>query len=277
MFQQGKRIQNLNEDHQGTRLLLNNHLLRSERRNLDVDGHLRIINSRIDRRRRDVASLEQRLDDLEAANALLTAKVAAMEPRLYRCGREEQPIVVEDGEREESSPSSYQTPPVASPDENQEPIPVRIATVREGQLVPVVEQEEIDELFQAIDRERDSQEELSVRSPNRQRRKVRVRQRAQLHMMSAAVDVQPRVPLRRINGVKGAVRRDRSLRSRKYFNRLNHKFGAQKRREERGVSSGCDTASESGLDSLPDYDEVEASVGPVPGGSLVGERPPALC
>ena len=79
MFQQGKRIQNLNEDHQGTRLLLDNHLLQSERQNLDVDGHIGIINSRIDRRRRDVASLEQRLDDLEAANALLTAKVAAME------------------------------------------------------------------------------------------------------------------------------------------------------------------------------------------------------
>ena len=178
----------MNEDHQGTRLLLDNHLLRSERRNLDVDGHLGIINSRIDRRCRDVASLEQRLDDLEAANVLLTAKVAAMEPRLCRCGREEQPIVVEDGEREESSPSSYQTPPVASPDENEEPIPVRIATMREGQLVPVVEQEEIDELFRAIDREReadhDDQEELSVRTPNRQRRRVRVRRRAQLHAMS---------------------------------------------------------------------------------------------
>ena len=229
MFQQGKRIQNLNEDHQGTRLLLDNHLLRSERRNLDVDGHLRIINSRIDRRRRDVASLEQRLDDLEAANALLTAKVAAMEPRLCRCGREDQPIVVEDGEREESSPSSYQTPPVASPNENQEPIPLRIATVREGQLVPVVEQEEIDELFRAIDRERDSQEELSVRSPNRQRRRVRVRRRAQLHAMSTAINVQPWVPLRRIDGVKGAVRRDRSFRIRRYLDRVNHEFGAQKR------------------------------------------------
>ena len=118
---------------------------------MDIDGHLGIINSRINRRRRDVASLEQRLDDLEAANALLSAKVAAMEPRLCRCGQEEQPIVVKDGEREESSPSSYQTLPVASPDENQEPIPVRIATVREGQLIPVVEQEEIDELFHAID------------------------------------------------------------------------------------------------------------------------------
>ena len=205
----------MNEDHQGTRLLLDNHLLWSERRNLDVDGHLGIINSRIDRRRRDVASLEQRLDDLEAANALLTAKVAAMEPRLCRCGQEEQPIVVEDGEREESSPSSYQTPPVASPDENQEPIPVRIATMREGELVPVVDQEEIDELFRAIDRERDAdhddQEELSVRTPNRQRRRVRVRRRAQLHAMSTAVDIQPRVPLRRIDGVKGAVRRDRSI------------------------------------------------------------------
>ena len=201
----------MNEDHQGTRLLLDNHLLRLEHRNLDVDGHLGIINSRIDCRCRDVASLEQRLDDLEAANALLTAKVAAMEPRLCRCGWEDQPIVVEDGEREESSPSSYQTPPVASPDENQAPLPMRIATVREGQLVPVFEQEEINELFRAIDREHNSQEELSVHSPNCQRRRVCVRHCAQLHAMSTAVDVQPRVPLRRADGVKGAVQRDRSF------------------------------------------------------------------
>ena len=90
----------MNEDHQGTWLLLDNHLLHSECWNLDVDGHLGIINSRIDRCRQDVASLEQRLDDLEAANALLTVKVAAMEPRLCRCGWEDQPIVVEDGERD---------------------------------------------------------------------------------------------------------------------------------------------------------------------------------
>ena len=123
--------------------------------------------------------------------------------------------MVEDGEREESSPSLYQTLPIASLDENQKPIPVRIATMREGELVPVVEQEEIDELFRAIDREREAdhnnQEELSVRTPNRQRRRLRVRRRAQLHAMSTAVDIQPRVPLRRINGIKGAVRRDQSL------------------------------------------------------------------
>ena len=92
VFQQGKRIQNLNKDHQGTHLLLDNHLLHSEHQNLDVDGHLGIINSRIDCRCQDVASLEQRLDDLEAANALLTVKVTAMEPHLCRCGWEEQPI-----------------------------------------------------------------------------------------------------------------------------------------------------------------------------------------
>ena len=196
----------------------------------DMDGHLGIINSRVDRHRRDVASLEQCSDDLEAANTLLSAKVAAMEPHLCHCGWEEQPIVVGDGERKESSPSSYQTPPVASPDENQEPLPVRISTMREGQLVPVVEQEEIDELFQAIDREReanhDNQEELSVRAPNRQWRRLRVRCRAQLYMMSTAVDIQPRIPLRRIDGVKGAVWRDQSLQI--YLDRLNHKFGAQK-------------------------------------------------
>ena len=145
----------------------------------------------------------------------MTVKVAALEPCLCRCGREDRPIVIEDGEREESSPSSYQTPPVASLDENQEPIPVRIATVREGQLVPVVKREEIDELFRAIDRKREAdhnnQEELSVCTPNHQRRRRRVRRRAQLHAMSTAVDVQPRVLLRRINGVKGAVQRDQSL------------------------------------------------------------------
>ena len=120
--------------------------------------------------------------------------------------------MVEDGGREESSPSSYQTPPVASLDENQELILVRIATMREGQLVPVVEQEEIDKLFRAIDREReadyDNQGELSVHTPNCQRRRLRVRCRAQLHTMSTAVDVQPRILLRRIDGIKGAVRRD---------------------------------------------------------------------
>ena len=145
----------------------------------------------------------------------------------------------------------------------------------------MVEQEEINELFWAINRERDAdhndQEELLVRTPNRQRGRLRVRHHAQLHAMSTAVNVQSRVPLRRIDGVKGAVRRDRSLRARCYFDRLNHEFGAQKRREERGVSSGYDTMSESGLDPLPDYDEDEAGVGSIPSGSLVGEHPPALC
>ena len=136
-----------------------------------------------------MAALEAHLDNLEAANILLTAKVATLEPCLCRCGQEEQPIIVEDRERVESSPSSYQTPLVASPNENQEPLPMRVATMREGQLVPVVEQEEIDELFQAIDREReanhDDQEELSVCAPNRQRRRVQVRCCAQvLHVMS---------------------------------------------------------------------------------------------
>ena len=223
-----------------------------ECQNFDVDGHIGIINSRTDCHHRDIASLEQRLDDLEAANVLLTAKVAAMEPCLCHCGREEQPIVVEDGEREESSPSLYQTPPVASPDENQEPLPVRIATMREGQLVPVVEQEEINELFWAIDREReaerDSQEELSVCAPNHQRRRVWVRRRAQLHVMSTAVNIQPRVSLQRIDGVKGAVWRNRSIQMCRYLDRLNHKFGVQKRREACEVNSGDDTASESGLD-----------------------------
>ena len=95
--------------------------------------------------------------------------------------------------------------------------------------------------------------------------------------MSTAVDVQPRVPLQRIDGVKGAVRRDQSIRMHCYLDRLNHEFGAQKHREERGVDSGDDTTSESGLDSPLDYDKVEASVDPVPGQSLAGEHPPACC
>ena len=65
MFQQGKRIQNLNNDHQGTHLLLDNSLLQLQRQKLDTDGHIRILNSRVDRRRQDVVALEARLDDLE--------------------------------------------------------------------------------------------------------------------------------------------------------------------------------------------------------------------
>ena len=95
--------------------------------------------------------------------------------------------------------------------------------------------------------------------------------------MSTAVDIQPRVPLRRIDGVKGAVQRDRSIRMCRYPDRLNQEFGVQKHREECGVDSGDNTASESGLDSLPDYDEVEASVDSVPSRALVGERSPTRC
>ena len=206
MFQQGKRIQNLNDNHQGTRLLLDNSLLQLQCQKLDTDGHIGILNLRVDHRRRDVAALEARLDNLEAASVLLTAKVAALEPCLCHCGREEQPIVVEDGERQESSPSSYQTLPVASLDENQVPLPVRIEVVREGQLVPVVEQEEIDELFQAINREADhnNQEELLVCSPNGQRRWVQVRHRAQiLHAMSTAVDIQLGSHSEELMGLRG--------------------------------------------------------------------------
>ena len=151
---------------------------------------------------------------------------------------------------------------------------------RGGTLVPVIEQEEIDELFQAINQEREhnSQEELLVRFPNCQRRRIRVRRRAQvLHAMSTAVEIQPRIPFQQLDGIKGAVWRNRSLQSCKYFNCLNHEFGAQKRREECGVDSGEDTTSESGLDSLPDYDKVEASVDPIPGCALVGERSPTHC
>ena len=43
------------------------------------------------------------------------------------------------------------------------------------------------------------------------------------------------------------------------------------------MSSSYNTASESGLDPLPDYDEDEAGVDPVPGHALVREHPPALC
>ena len=139
-----------------------------------------------------------------------------MESHLCQCGREGQPIIIKDGEVIDSSPSLYQTPPVALPDENQEPLPVRIKATRGGQLVPVIEQDKIDKLFRAIDQERetecDSQEELSVRSPNRQRRKVRVRCHTQvLHAMSTAVNIQPRIPLRQLDGVKGAVRHDQPL------------------------------------------------------------------
>ena len=53
---------------------------------------------------------------------------------------------------------------------------------------------------------------------------------------------------------------------------------SERRSVERNMESTvATTLSESGLDSLLDYDEVEAGFGPIPSGPLVGERPPALC
>ena len=102
-----------------------------------------------------MATIEECLAALEANNVTLKGKVAELKPCFCCCGQEDQPIVMDDGEREESSPSSYQTPPVASLDKNQVPLPVRIKTMREDQLMPMVKQEEIEKLFQAVDRERE--------------------------------------------------------------------------------------------------------------------------
>ena len=160
-----------------------------------------------------MAAIKEHLATLEADNAILKIKVAELEPCLCLCDQEEQPIIVEDGEREESSPSSYQTPPIASPNKNKEPLPVRIMTMREGQLVPVVNQEEIDELFWVIDQEREvdheDQEELLVHSPNHQQRLLQVKCQAQpSHCMSMGINLKPWVPLQRIDGAKGALWQD---------------------------------------------------------------------
>ena len=61
------------------------------------------------------------------------------------------------------------------------------------------------------------------------------------------------------------------------LNHVNHKFGTQKHQEEQGVSSGDNTVSESGLDSLPDYDEDASSVHPVPSSSVAGQCAPVCC
>ena len=45
-----------------------------------------------------MASIKECLAVLEANNITLKAKVAKLEPHLCYCGREDQPIIVEDGE-----------------------------------------------------------------------------------------------------------------------------------------------------------------------------------
>ena len=67
----------------------------------------------------------------------MPAKVAILEPRLCHCSWEEQPIVVEDGEVVESSPSLYQTPLVVSLDENQELLKPAKGWVRQDVTCPI--------------------------------------------------------------------------------------------------------------------------------------------
>lgn len=100
----------------------------------------------------------------------------------------------------ESSPFLYETPLVASPDKNQVPLAVRIEVVRDGQLIPLIEQKEINKLFHSIDQEREldqnEPDKLAVHHPNPQQRVLHVKHQAQpSHCMSTAVDVKPRVPL----------------------------------------------------------------------------------
>ena len=71
--------------------------------------------------KREVNALFQKVEELEESRALLEAQVESLAGQVCRCG--EVPIVPEEVE-EPSSPSSYLTPPVASPHENASPIPI---------------------------------------------------------------------------------------------------------------------------------------------------------
>ena len=70
---------------------------------------------------------------------------------------------------------------------------------------------------------------------------------------------------------RGDLRGNRLRRNRKYMDQVNHEFSKGQSRQERGVSSGWEAESESGRDSLPDYEEDQECSGDP------ARRSPPLC
>ena len=60
---------------------------------------------------------------------------------------------------------------------------------------------------------------------------------------------------KRFNGTRGDLQGDRLRRNQKYMDWVNHEFFQGKSWEERGILLGWEAESESGRDSLPDYEE----------------------
>ena len=77
---------------------------------------------------------------------------------------------------------------------------------------------------------------------------------------------------KQINGSRGDLQGNRSRHNQKYMDRVNHEFSKGQSRQERGISSGWEAESESGQDSLPDYEEDQEC-----SGDSARRSPPSCC
>ena len=260
-------------DHQqSTRMLLDNSLkqmhLAALARDEFVDREIKELHGRVNRRLREVERVEVRLKSLEEDNLALKSKIAEMEPRLCHCASG--PTVV-DELAQAGSASSYHSPPVAF--ENDIPLPVQVEVTVEravGALISIPEDEDIEDVFRRVeDKRREFERDVSLEIEQREqdaedvrlriRRAPVVRNTKPSYRMSTGVilgsGISKVAKPKRFNGSRGDLRGNRSRRNRKYMDRVNHEFFKGQSQQERGISSGWEAESESGRDSLPDYEE----------------------
>ena len=266
------RMSKESDHQQSTRMLLDNSLkqmhLAALARDEFVDRELKELHGRVNRRLREVERVEARVKTLEEDNLALKSKIAEMEPRLCHCASG--PSVV-DKSAQAGSSSSYHSPPVAF--ENDIPLPVQVEVTVDcavGALIPIPEDEDIEDVFRRVeDERREFERDVSLEILQREqdaedvRLKIRrapiVRNTKPNHRMSTGVvlgsGISKIAKPKRFDGSRGDLRGNRSRHNRKYMDRVNHEFFQGQSRQERGILSGWEAESESGRDSLPDYEE----------------------
>ena len=178
--------------------------------------------------------------------------------------------MVVDNSAQAGSSSLYHSPPVAF--ENDIPLPVQVEVTVDcavGALIPIPEDEDIEDVFRRIEDEHELERDVSLEIEQREqdvedvhlkiRRAPVVRNTKPSCWMSTGVilgsGISKVAKPKQFDRARGNLRGNRSRHNRKYMDRVNHEFSKGQSRQERGISSGWEAESESGPDSLPDYEE----------------------
>ena len=208
------------------------------------------------------------MKSLEEDNLALKSKIAEMEPRLCYCASG--PTVVDES-AQAGSMSLYHSPPVAFKNDIPLPIQVEVRVERAvGALIPIPEDEDVQDVFRRVEGEhQEFERDVSLEIEQREQdaedvrlkicRALVVRNTKPSYWMSTGVvlgsGVSKAAKPKQFNGSRGDLQGNQSRCNQKYMDRVNHEFSKGQSRQERGISLGWEAESESGRDSLPDYEE----------------------